>query len=430
MPMSVRVRLSAMMFLQFLLFAVFWQPLAAYLSKLQLSGTQMALILSSMAIGCLVSPIIGMIADRHFASEKVLFVLNLLGAVLLFIAAKQQAATMVFVTLLLYMLCYMPTWGLTSAIAMSNSPSEKFPQIRVFGSIGWFASGAFGLVALKMFGTKIDGTAIPLYCGAAMSLVAAALALTIPTTPPPAKGQKASVVDALGLRALSLLKDSQFALFIIISLLVMIPFSIYWSYFSIFLEAKGFQLHSATMNWGQFVEMFVMLLVPIVLLRVGIKWTMCIGLVALLARYLFFLFGGTQDQTWMIYSGILVHGVIFSFFFVGGQIYVDKKARQEIRAQAQGLLFLLSFGIGLLIGNFFNGGLIARYTTEELVAGEMTKVYNWNSIWGITTAISVALLVMFVLFFRDKLDQQGGAVEPVEPEPEPQLQASKQLGDE
>ncbi|MHC4690588.1 MAG: MFS transporter, partial [Planctomycetota bacterium] len=295
MPISVRVRLSAMMFLQFLLFAVFWQPLAAYLSKLQLSGTQMALILSSMAIGCLFSPIIGMIADRHFASEKVLFVLNLLGAILLFIAAKQQAATTVFITLLLYMLCYMPTWGLTSAIAMSNSPSEKFPQIRVFGSIGWFASGAFGLVALKVFGTKIDGTVIPLYCGAATSLVAAALALTIPTTPPPAKGQKASIVDALGLRALSLLKDSQFALFIIITLLVMIPFSLYWSFFSIFLEAKGFQLHSATMNWGQFVEMFVMLLVPIVLIRIGIKWTMIIGLVALAARYLF-LFIGSNDQ--------------------------------------------------------------------------------------------------------------------------------------
>jgi nucleoside transporter len=423
MPISVRVRLSAMMFLQFLLFAVFWQPLAAYLSKLQLSGTQMALILSSMAIGCLFSPIIGMIADRHFASEKVLFVLNLLGAILLFIAAKQQAATTVFITLLLYMLCYMPTWGLTSAIAMSNSPSEKFPQIRVFGSIGWFASGAFGLVALKVFGTKIDGTVIPLYCGAATSLVAAALALTIPTTPPPAKGQKASIVDALGLRALSLLKDSQFALFIIITLLVMIPFSLYWSFFSIFLEAKGFQLHSATMNWGQFVEMFVMLLVPIVLIRIGIKWTMIIGLVALAARYLF-LFIGSNDQIWAIYAGILVHGIIFSFFFVGGQIYVDKKAKPEIRAQAQGLLFLLSFGIGLLVGTFLFGKIIDIYTTEEAIGTA------WDTIYLITTIMSVVILAIFIVFFRDTLNQQGGAVEPVQPEPEPQLEASKQLGDE
>ncbi len=402
MPMSVRMRLSAMMFLQFMLFAVFWQPLAAYLGKLDLNSTQMALILSSMAIGCLVSPIVGMIADRHFASEKVLFVLNLLGAILLFVAAKQQTPRMVFVTLLLYMLCYMPTWGLTSAIAMSHSPSEKFPQIRVFGSIGWFASGIFGLVALKVFDTKIDGTAIPLYCGAVTSLVAAIVALTLPNTPPPAKGQKASVIDALGLRAISLMKSFNFSLFIIVALFVMIPFSIYWSYFSLFLEDKGFELYAGTMNWGQFVEMFVMVLVPVVLARVGLKWTMTIGLVALVARYLLFLFGGTHDQFWMIYSGIFVHGVIFSFFFVGGQIFVDKKANKEIRAQAQGLLFLLSFGTGLLIGNFFNAELIARYTTVETVAGVDLKVYDWNSIWMITTVISAVLLVAFIVLFRNE----------------------------
>jgi hypothetical protein len=398
-------------------------------------------------------------------------VLNLLGAVLLLIAASQRAATLVFVTLLLYMLCYMPTWGLTSAIAMANSPAEKFPQIRVFGSIGWFASGAFGLVALKVFGTKIDGTVIPLYCGAATSLVAAAVALTIPNTPPPAKGQKASIIDALGLRAMSLMKDLNFALFMVLTLLVMIPFTIYWSYFSIFLENKDFQLITMTMNWGQFVEMFVMLLVPIFLLRVGIKWTMSVGLVALVFRYLFFLFGSTQDQTWMIYGGILVHiifvlffvmifvpiassrglgnkvtmpigclvlmalvwrylfsplgstqdhtwmiyggilvhGVIFSFFFVGGQIYVDKKANPQIRAQAQGLLFLLSFGLGLFIGNFFNGRLIAHYTTETVIAGAVTKVYDWNSIWMITTVISAALLVAFCLFFRDEFAKADAA---------------------
>jgi nucleoside transporter len=377
---------------------VFWQPLAAYLGKLDLSSTQMALILSSMAIGCLVSPIIGMIADRHFASEKVLFVLNLLGAILLFVAAKQQTPRMVFVTLLLYMLCYMPTWGLTSAIAMSNSPSEKFPQIRVFGTIGWVASGIFGLVALKVFDTKIDGTAIPLYCGAVTSLVAAIVALTLPNTPPPAKGQKASVVDALGLRAFSLMKDFRFALFIILTLLVMIPFSLYWSYFSLFLGDKGFKLYTYTMNYGQCVEIVVMVLVPVVLARIGIKWIMTIGLAALVVRYLFFLFGNMYDQMWAIYGGILVHGVIFAFFFVGGQIYVDKKATKEIRAQAQGLLFLLSFGIGLLVGTFLYGEIIDRYTTEEA----MEVFRNWNSIYGITTVISALLLVAFIVLFRNE----------------------------
>ncbi len=414
MPVSVRIRLSGMMFLQYMMFAVFWQPLADYLNKMNMSGTQMSFILGSMAIGCLVSPIIGMIADRHFASEKVLFVLNLVGAVLLFWAAKQRDVTMVFITLLLYMLCYMPTWGLTSAIAMSNSPSEKFPQIRVFGSIGWFASGIFGLVGLTIFNTKIDGSVIPLYCGAATSFAAAILALTLPHTPPPAKGQKASVIDALGLRAFSLMKDFQFTLFIIITLLVMIPFSVYWSYFSIYLGDKGFKLYAGTMNWGQFVEMFVMVSVPVVLAKIGIKWVMSIGLVALLSRYLFFLFGNVYDQYWMIYAGILVHGVIFAFFFVGGQIYVDKKAPKEIRAQAQGLLFLLSFGVGLLSGTFIYGKLIEVYTMEEATG----TVCNWRPIWLITTVISAALLAVFVIFFRDKIEVEQRSEEQVSVVPE------------
>lgn len=402
MTISLRIRLSAMMFLQYMLFAVFWQPLADYLDKLNMSGGQMSFILSSMAIGCLVSPIIGMVADRHFASHRVLFVLNVVGAVLLFVAAQQRNATMVFITLLLYMLCYMPTWGLTSAIAMANSPSEKFPQIRVFGSIGWFASGIFGVVALTVFDTKIDGTAVPLYCGSATSMAAAFIALTLPYTPPPAKGQKASIIDALGLRAMSLLKDFQFSLFIVLTMLVMIPFSLYWSYFSWFLGDQGFKLYAATMNWGQFVEMFVMLLVPIVLVRIGIKWVMTIGLAALLARYLFFLFGTGSDQNFLIYSGILVHGIIFAFFFVGGQIYVDKKAGKEIRAQAQGLLFLLSFGLGLLIGTFLYGHIIAGFTEKTL---EQT-VRDWKSIWLITSIISAILLGLFVFFFKDNIGRK------------------------
>jgi nucleoside transporter len=372
---SVRIRLSVMMFLQFMMFAVWWQPLAAFLvGELGVTGFQKSLILSTMAIGCLVSPIIGMIADRHFASQKVLAVMNLLGAVLLCWAAQQTRPMMMFVALLLQQLCYMPTWGLTSSIAMTHSPAEKFPQIRVFGSIGWVASGLFGTVALAAFGVAIDGTAITLYCGAATSIVAAALALTLPNTPPPAKGQKASVVDVLGLRSVALMRDFRFAIFIVLSLLVMIPFSIYWSYCSEFLKDQGFRLISATMNWGQFVEMFVMVLVPVVLAKIGVKWAMSVGLAALVVRYLFFLFGGMYDQTWMYFGGILVHGVIYAFFFVGGQVYVDKRAPKETRAQAQGFIFLATFGLGLLLGNFINGELIERNSSTAADVAETFKL--------------------------------------------------------
>lgn len=413
MTMSVRIRLSIMMFLQFMMFAVWWLPLASYLKEtLGLTGMQIAQVASTMAIGCLVSPIIGMIADRHFASEKVLCVLNLACAVFLFMASRTTELTPLFTYLLLAMLCYMPTWGLTSAIAMANSPSEKFPQIRVFGSIGWVASGLFSLAAVEIFSVEgFELGNLPLQCGAAVSVVAGILALTIPTTPPPAKGQPASIVDALGLRAFSLLKDFNFAIFILITMLVMIPFSIYWTYCSIFLNDMGFKYIAVTMNWGQVAEMIFMLMIPLALARLGIKWSLAVGLVALLVRYVSFYFGGTMEQTWLYFVAIGVHGLIFGFFFVGGQIYIDKKAPKEIRAQAQGLIFLMSFGTGLLIGNFFNGKLIDYYSTKTMVATMVEGVeemveqttYNWDMIWGITTVFSLVLLIAFIALFHDKL---------------------------
>ncbi|MGD0088636.1 MAG: MFS transporter [Planctomycetota bacterium] len=421
-PLGVRIRLSAMMFFQFMLFAVWWPSLAAYLGKLNLTSTESSLILSSMAIGCMASPLICMVADRYFASQRVLFVLNVITAGLLYLAAEQKNGTTVFVALLAAMLCYMPTWALTSAIAMANSPAEKFPQIRVFGTIGWVCSGVFSFVAMKCYHTKIDGTNIPLLCGAGASILAAIVALTVPNTPPPAKGKPASVVDALGLKALSLMKDPHFAFFIVISTLVMIPFTIYWSYCSVFLEDKGFQYISATMNWGQFTEMFFMLLVPLALSRFGVKWTMLIGLLVMTVRYASFLLGGMiPGMDWLYFIAILVHGIIFGFFFVGGQVYINRKAPKELQGQAQGLIFLFTFGVGMLIGNVANGALIDHYTTLKTSATESAvKVYDWNTIWTITTVICAVLLAAFFFLFTDeKADQtQEAAQAAAEPKKE------------
>lgn len=401
MSMNVRARLSAMMFLQYMMFAVWWVPLAAYLDNIGVTGMMKALILSSMPLGCLVAPIFCMIADRHFASQKVLMALNLSCAALFLLAALQSNPVALFVFLLLGMLCYMPTWSLTNAVAMANAPSEKFPQIRLFGSIGWVASAVFSLAAVRLFGTaSIDGTAIPLYCGAGTALVAALLNMTLPDTPPPAKGQPASIIDVLGLRAMTLLKDRNFALFILLSMLVMLPFTMYFSLGSQFFASQGFEQVTATMNLGQFVEMFVMLLVPAALARYGPKRAMLVGLAALLVRYVAFWGGGVFQLPSLYYVAILVHGVIFGFFFVGGQVYVDKKAPAEIRAQAQGLIVLICFGVGMLIGTFFNVRLIDMYTVESTVE-EAATVTNWNTIWAIISAMTAALLGAFWLFFRD-----------------------------
>jgi MFS family permease len=234
-----------------------------------------------------------------------------------------------------------------------------------------------------------------------MALVAAIFNLTLPNTPPPGKGKKASIIDAFGLRALTLLKDFNFALFSVISMLMMIPFTLYWTYNSEFLQDKGFELITFTMSLGQFGEIFFMLLVPLAIARKGIKWTLAVGLVATLVRFVAFLSGGLFDYTWLYFVAILVHGIIFGFFFVGGQVYVDKKAPKEIRAQAQGLIVLICYGIGMLVGNFFNGKLISHYMTETIVDGVTQKVYDWNTIWAITTVISIVLLVALCLVFRD-----------------------------
>jgi nucleoside transporter len=391
---SVRIRLSVMMFLQYMMYAVWWVPLAAYLKNLQVSGAQQAWILSVMPLGCLASPVICMVADRHFPSQKVLTVLNFACAGLFFLGAQQTDPTWMFIILLIAMCCYMPTWSLTAAIAMANYPPEKFPQIRVFGSIGWVASSVFSLVAAtSLFGVNIDGTAIPLYCGAATALVAALFNLTLPNTPPPAKGQPASVVDALGLRALTLLKDRNFAIFIAICLFTMIPFTLYFSLGSQFFESQGFAQVTATMNLGQFVEMFLMVLVPMALSRWGVKWTMFAGLAALALRY-FSLWGGVAaDQTWLYYIAILAHGLIFGFFIVGGQVYTDKRAPVQLRAQAQGLIALICFGVGMLAGTFGSVELIDFYTVDGAI--------NWNPVFAFMAIFSVALMAALLLFFRD-----------------------------
>lgn len=395
MLIRTRILLTSMMFLQFMMLAVWFVPLAAYLDNLGVRGMFRALILSAMPIGCLASPIVGMIADRYFAGQKVLASLNAISGLLLLAAACTNHPVLILVLLLFQMLCYMPTWGLTSAIAMAHAPAEHFPQIRVFGSIGWVASGLFSLTAIHVFNAaSFDGTTLPMYCGAGVSLLAATVAMILPNTPPPAKGQKASVIDAMGLRTFALMKDFYFTSFILTALFVMVPFAAYWSYGSVFLRSQGFQYITVAMNWGQAAEMLFMLLVPLAIARLGIRWTLSLGLVALTVRYAAFLLGVQWDVSSLYFAAILIHGLIFGFFFVGGQIYIDRKTPSAIRSQAQGAFFMVTFGMGLILGNFVNEWLIQRFSENA--------VTDWKPVWLTMTVISAALLFAFVVLFHDR----------------------------
>jgi len=285
------------------------------------------------------------------------------------------------------MICHMPTWGLTSAIAMSHAPSEIFARIRVFGSVGWVASGLCSIFTVKILGLNFDGTNIPFFYGAGFALLASLVNLTLPGTPPPSKGEKGSLVDALGLNTLKLMREKNFAVFIIVSFLAMIPFSMYWSYCSQFLQAENFKYISVTMNWGQVAEMLLLLSVPIMIHKFQISTTLIVGLLFLAIRNFAFYMGIATEMTGLYFVGILVHGVIFGYFFLGGQTYIDQKVPAGLRAQAQGFIFLVTFGLGMLAGNFISANLL--------------EFFGWSSAWLSSAVVSVGLALTMILFFRN-----------------------------
>jgi len=407
-----------MMFLQFMLLAVFFPQLAAYLGNIKVDGVMIATIMATMAWGAILSPIVGMIADRFINGEKVLFILNILVAVFLFMAASTSNHTMLFLWLLLAMICYMPTWGLTASIAMTNSTPEAFPMIRVFGSIGWVCAAGFALAGKIFMDTNIDGTATPLFCGAGVSVLAALLALLIPPTAPAAKGQPMSIIDALGLRAFGMLNDKNTAIFMICSCVWMFAFVIYWLFFSQFLSAIKVNDITLTMSIGQISEMAFIAILPLAIKFIGFKNTMALGILAMIIRYALCAF--SLDIEGLYFGAIAVHGIIFGFFFVSAQMYMAKKAPAELQAQAQGLFFCLAFGVAQILGAYFTTWLISKNTTAITIADVQQSAnaikevvatgtnIDWKNVFLIETAISTALLVFFYLFFKD--DTKDSAV--------------------
>ena len=393
--LATKVQLCIMMFMQYMLSAVWWVPLAAYLSHtLKLEVYQVSLVLSAMAIGAMASTFIGAIADRYFAAEKILAVLNVLTGVFLLFAAQQKEFPPLMFFVVMAMLCHMPTQSLTSTIAMSHAPSEQFPRIRMFGSVGWVASGIFSIIALHMIRLEaFDTTNLPMYCGAGISFVAAAMNLMLPHTPPSVdKGKKISVMDITGFSAFSLMKDKNYRVFMILTFLSIIPFNLYHVYGSMILADEHVQNITVTLNLGQLAEMFFLVITTSILIKSGIKKTLIFGMVALLVRYAAFYFGAETGQQWFYYIGIIVHGLIFGLFYVGGQVYTDNVAPKEMKAQAQGMLFFLVWGIGFLIGTLWNGWLISVFRDGDTC--------NWPVLFMISTACTLILFVLFACLFK------------------------------
>jgi nucleoside transporter len=402
---NASARLSLMMFLQFFIWGAWYTTIAVYMTT-QGMETLTHWPFTVNPIAAIIAPFfLGLIADRFFSTERVLALLHLLGGIVLLLTPRASGAPTLFILLLLlYNLCYMPTLGLANSLAFHNIADQErqFPRIRVWGTIGWIVAGLFISFALRPFSSvRPEQTALPLYTAGVASLLLGLYSFTLPHTPPPAAGQAVSARSVLGLDAFRQLGSRPFYVFIISSLLICIPLAAYYNFTQLFLEATHVQNIAATQTLGQMSEMLFMLLMPVMFARLGVKWMLLVGMLAWVLRYALFAAAAPAAVFWMIAIGILLHGVCYDFFFVTGQIYVDKKSTAAIRGQAQGFLVFVTYGVGMLIGAQVAGNVYNRF----LGGATALTLPQWQSFWIIPAAFAAAVMIFFALAFRDRLSE-------------------------
>jgi nucleoside transporter len=365
-------------------------------------------------IAAFVAPFfLGLIADRYFSTEKVLGTLHILGGVVMFIVPRFTGAPTIFILLLLlYNLCYMPTLGLANSLAFHHieDQEKQFPLIRVYGTIGWIVAGLFiSFVLSPLLHGLAEGTAWPIYTTAIASLLLGVFAFTLPHTPPSGAGRPVSIRSILGIDALSQLGDRAFYVFIAASFLLCIPLAAYYNFTQIFLGNAGVTRIAATQTWGQISETGFMILMPLMFARLGVKKMLMVGMAAWVLRYALFAIAAPSAIFPLILLGILLHGVCYDFFFVTGQIYVDKKSTPAVRGQAQGFLVLVTYGAGMFIGAQVAG----RVFGSMLHGAASLTLDQWPRFWVLPAGFAAVVLILFTALFRPKTTTaSSGGVEP------------------
>jgi nucleoside transporter len=394
MKPTVFTKLSVMMLLEYFIWGSWYVTMATYMSTfLASSGFQIGAAYSALAIATMISPFfVGMIADRFFAAQKIMGILHFVGAALLYLATQITDNTTFYWVILFYSLLYMPTIALSNSIAFRQmtDPGKQFPWIRVFGTLGWIIAG------LMIGNLGIEKTAATFQMAAFSSLALGVISFTLPNTPPKGK----STESAIGTEAFVLFKDKPYLIFFIAAILVCIPLSFYYGFANLFLNEAGVENAAGKMILGQISEAVFILAIPFLFNSIGVKKMLLLGMTAWILRYVCFAFGNVDTGTWMLYAGIILHGICYDFFFVTGYMYTEKKAGDKIKNAAQGLFTFATYGVGMFIGTWFSGFTTDHYTTNN--------VHDWQSIWLVPAYIAVGVMLYFIFFFKEK--KEVGAV--------------------
>ncbi|WP_255657590.1 nucleoside permease [Flavobacterium ammoniigenes] len=397
-----KIKLSSMMFLEFFIWGAWFVTLGTFLgTNLKASGAETAAVFSTQSWGAIIAPfIIGLIADRYFNAERILGVLHLVGAFLMYQMYQSSDLSSFYIYVFSYMVLYMPTLALVNSVAFNQmkDPEKEFSSIRVWGTIGWIVAGLS--ISYVFHWDSVESLANGmlkntfLLAGIA-ALVLGLLSFTLPATPPKVSDEKIKIGDIIGLDALKLLKDKNFAVFFISSILICIPLAFYYQNANPFLTESGLENPTGKMAIGQISEALFLLLIPVFFTKYGFKKTILVGMLAWAIRYALFAYGNGGELSFMLIVGIALHGICYDFFFVSGQIYTNSKAGDKYKSAAQGLITLATYGVGMLIGFAVAGWITDNYKTA-------TGTINWEMVWIIPAGIALAVFVLFALTFNDK----------------------------
>ncbi len=400
------------MFLQYFIWGSWYVSMGTYLSKtLQFNGEQIGLAYGAFAIGAMISPFfVGLIADRYFASEKLLAFLGILGGILLFFLPEMTSFSSFYPMLIVYCATFVPTLALGNSLSLHHlaDPKRDFPLVKTLSAVGWIAGGVTLSIAFRG-----EQSPIQFYIAGTISILFGLFSLALPHTPPKKTGKDVRLSEILGLDALALLKKPSFAIFIACMFLICIPLYFYFVNMNLYLTELGWTLSAAKMSLAQISDIVFLILLPLMLKTFGYKKTIFVGILCWAIRY--FLLAGSVDsvslQTMLVFSAILLHGVCYDFLFIAGQLYVDNEANERMRGAAQGLIAFILWGVGAFVGTHL-AGLSQSYHSLKEPVGELT--HNWYGIWIYPAWGALAVLVIFVIFFREPEKKAAASLGPID----------------